>query len=158
MDSQITADNAKMKQAFNLFDRDGDGKISQTELGEVLATVGQKMSDADLRSLIGGSVEGMFTARGGAIDFDTFMQIVTGQIKGGKSEKLGSEITDLQEAFILLDREGKGYIKEAELIKVCEKLGCPLTEEQAAAMVGEALIGYEGKIYYDGLLKILITQ
>jgi len=158
MDSQITADNAKMKQAFNLFDRDGDGKISQTELGEVLATVGQKMSEADLRSLIGGSVEGMFTARGGSIDFDTFMQIVTGQIKGGKSEKLGSEITDLQEAFILLDREGKGYIREAELIKVSEKLGCPLTEEQAAAMVGEALIGYEGKIYYDGLLKILITQ
>ena len=47
---------------------------------------------------------------------------------------------------------------EKELILVCAKLGESLTEEEAAAMVGEALIGYEGKIYYDGLLKILITQ
>lgn len=29
---------------------------------------------------------------------------------------------------------------------------------QAEAMVAEALIGYQGQIYYDGLLKILITQ
>ena len=75
-----------------------------------------------------------------------------GQVKGG------GEITDLQEAFKLLDKQGRGYITEAELIKVCAKLGENMTEEEAANMVGEALIGYEGKIYYDGLLKILITQ
>ena len=76
----------------------------------------------------------------------------TGEIRGT------GEITDLQEAFKLLDKENRGYITETELIKVCEKLGERLTEREAEAMVGEALIGYEGKIYYDGLLKILITQ
>ncbi len=70
----------------------------------------------------------------------------------------GGEITDLQEAFKLLDKDGKGYIGEKELVTVCKKLGEDLTEEEAHAMVNEALIGYEGKIYYDGLLKILITQ
>ena len=45
-----------------------------------------------------------------------------------------------------------------ELVRVCAKLGEDLTIEEANSMVGEALIGYEGKIYYDGLLKILITQ
>jgi hypothetical protein len=29
---------------------------------------------------------------------------------------------------------------------------------QVEEMVSEALIGFEGKIFYDGLLKILITQ
>ena len=201
MDRSLTADEAKMKQAFNLFDRDGDGKISQTELGEVLQTVGKEATPEELRQLIGGSVEGMFTARGGSIDFKTFLDIVvraaiippraiffaasppswhfdvshffsrdphfihvcfslarsrtqTGTIKGEGS----GEITDLQEAFKLLDKGNKGYITETELCKVCEKLGESLTEEEAAEMVGEALIGYEGKIYYDGLLKILITQ
>lgn len=75
-----------------------------------------------------------------------------GDIKGG------NEITDLQEAFKLLDKEGKGYIGASELCMVCKKLGEELTLEEANSMVGEALIGYEGKIYYDGLLKILITQ
>ena len=29
---------------------------------------------------------------------------------------------------------------------------------QAEAMVNEALIGFQSEIFYDGLLKILITQ
>ena len=29
---------------------------------------------------------------------------------------------------------------------------------QVNEMVAEALIGFEGKVFYDGLLKILITQ
>ena len=41
---------------------------------------------------------------------------------------------------------------------MCEKLGESLTEEEAAAMVGEALIGYEGKIYYDGFVKTMISK
>ena len=82
----------------------------------------------------------------------------TGDIRGGKDSELGNEITDLQEAFKLLDKEGKGYIGAPELVRLCKKLGEDLTEEEAESMVGEALIGYTGQIYYDGLLKILITQ
>ena len=37
-------------------------------------------------------------------------------------------------------------------------MGEDLTQEEVADMVGEALIAFDGKIYYDGLLKILITQ
>jgi Ca2+-binding EF-hand superfamily protein len=190
--SALASNKEKMKQAFNLFDRDGDGKISQDELKEVLKTLGRKdTTNAEIRELIGGSIEGMFTARGGSIDFETFISIVVspwisatqdprvaprtlpcprrvadanfsparfclqqGQVKGDSS----GEVTDLAEAFKLLDKRSHGYITENELIKVCEKLGENLTESEANAMVSEALLGYEGKIYYDGLLKILITQ
>ena len=69
-----------------------------------------------------------------------------------------SEITDLQEAFKLLDKENKGYITALELRHICKKLGEDLTEDEANDMVGEALIGFQGEIFYDGLLKILITQ
>lgn len=148
---KFSVSDDKARQVFGLFDRDGDGKISMNELGEVMKSLGADASQAELKAMIGGSVEGMFTARGGAIDFATFKKIIDG-------EKFGDEITDLQEAFKLLDKESKGFIGAKELLKVCKKLGEDLTEEEANAMVGEALIGYEGKIYYDGLLKILITQ
>ena len=67
-----------MKKVFDLFDKDGDGKISQSELQECLKTLsGEKtMTDKDIRDLIGEEVEGMFTQRGGAIDFELFKSIV----------------------------------------------------------------------------------
>jgi calmodulin len=64
----------------------------------------------------------------------------------------------LQEAFRLLDKNGNGYIGALELQFLCKKWGEDLTLEEVDKMVSEALIGYDGKIFYDGLLKILITQ
>ena len=69
-------DEDKMQRAFNLFDKDGDGKISQQELSNVMTTLGKPTSAAELKAMIGGSVEGMFTDRGGAIDYATFKSIV----------------------------------------------------------------------------------
>lgn len=66
----------QMRRAFDLFDRDGDGKISQQELGDVLKTLNRSATEADIKELIGGSVSGMFTARGGSIDFETFKQML----------------------------------------------------------------------------------
>ena len=44
------------------------------------------------------------------------------------------------------------------MILICRKLGEDLSVEEVNNMVSEALIGFNGEIYYDGLLKILITQ
>ena len=75
-ESSAAMDEDKMRRAFNLFDKDGDGKISQQELGEVLKTLGKATSPAELKQMIGGSVEGMFTERGGCIDFATFTALM----------------------------------------------------------------------------------
>jgi len=141
----------RMKAAFNLFDQDGDGYITSDQLKNIFKTLGKAADDSDLKTLIGGNVEGMFTARDGKIDYDTFVSIYNGDIKQ-------EPITDLQEAFKLLDKEGNGHIEAAELRYICRRLGEDLTVEEVEEMVSEALIGFEGKIFYDGLLKILITQ
>ena len=77
----------------------------------------------------------------------------SGEVKTGQQP-----VTDLQEAFKLLDGEGNGWIDAEKLRLICRKLGEELTAEGVHSMVGEALIGFNKEIYYDGLLKILITQ
>lgn len=43
---------AEFKEAFSLFDKDGDGTISSDELGVVMRSLGQNPSDQELDDLI----------------------------------------------------------------------------------------------------------
>lgn len=43
---------AEFKEAFSLFDRDGDGKITSKELGTVMRSLGQNPTEAELREMI----------------------------------------------------------------------------------------------------------
>ena len=52
-------------QVFKLFDKDGDVKISQMELEECPRLLGQEPTEAELKQLIGGGVDGMYTTRDG---------------------------------------------------------------------------------------------
>ena len=126
--AQSAPSNERMKAAFNLFDPDGEGKITQEGLKNVLKTLGKTATDEELRTLIGGDVEGLFTAREGKIDYETFCKIFTGNLK-----KNTDQVTDLQEAFRLIDPEGKGHITVKELQKICKKMGEDLTQEEVRA-------------------------
>lgn len=41
-----------MRTAFNVFDKNGDGKISDTELKEAMLKLGYDMSDKEIREMI----------------------------------------------------------------------------------------------------------
>ena len=43
---------AELKQAFALFDMDGSGEVSTDELGTVLETLGQKVTQEELVQII----------------------------------------------------------------------------------------------------------
>ena len=43
---------AEYREAFYLFDKDGDGSISRWELGTVMRSLGQKPTDAELQAMI----------------------------------------------------------------------------------------------------------
>lgn len=50
---EITAEEREeFQEAFNLFDRDGDGLISTKELGSVLRSLGQTPTEAEVQALI----------------------------------------------------------------------------------------------------------
>ena len=43
---------AELKEAFGLFDKDGDGDISTKELGTVMRSLGQNPSDEELEDMV----------------------------------------------------------------------------------------------------------
>ncbi|ELR21018.1 calmodulin, putative, partial [Acanthamoeba castellanii str. Neff] len=56
---------AEFKEAFSLFDRDGDGKITSKELGTVMRSLGANPTEAELKEMI----KEIDTDNNGTIDF-----------------------------------------------------------------------------------------
>lgn len=47
-----TSMSAEFKEAFSLFDKDGDGTITTKELGTVMRSLGQNPTEAELQDMI----------------------------------------------------------------------------------------------------------
>ncbi len=56
---------AEFKEAFSLFDKDGDGKITSKELGTVMRSLGANPTEAELKEMI----KEVDTDGNGTIDF-----------------------------------------------------------------------------------------
>ena len=53
MSDQLTEEQiAEFKEAFSLFDKDGDGTITTKELGTVMRSLGQNPTEAELMDMI----------------------------------------------------------------------------------------------------------
>ena len=72
MADQLTEEQiAEFKEAFSLFDKDGNGTITTKELGTVMRSLGQNITQAELQDLIN-EVE----ANNRTIDFPEFLTMM----------------------------------------------------------------------------------
>lgn len=65
----------ELRQAFSVFDKDGDGKISAKELDIVMRALGEPVDKQTLELMIA-SVD---TDHNGSIDFEEFKQMMKGK-------------------------------------------------------------------------------
>ena len=60
MADQLTEEQiAEFKEAFSLFDKDGDGTITTKELGTVMRSLGQNPTEAELQDMVNQSNDGI---------------------------------------------------------------------------------------------------
>lgn len=137
-DEQIT----ELREIFRSFDRNKDGSLTQLELGSLLRSLGLKPSPDQLETLI----QKADTNSNGLIEFSEFVGLIAPQLLPEKSPYTEDQLRQL---FKIFDRDGNGYIAEAELAHSMAKLGHPLTAEELTEMIKEADTDGDGKISFQ---------
>ncbi|CAK9180236.1 unnamed protein product [Ilex paraguariensis] len=83
MAEQLTEEQiAEFKEAFSLFDKDGDGCITSKELGTVMRSLGQNPTEAELQDMI----NEVDADQNGTIDFSEFLNLMARKMKGTDSD------------------------------------------------------------------------
>ncbi|WVZ68468.1 hypothetical protein U9M48_017403 [Paspalum notatum var. saurae] len=149
MANQLSEDQvAEFKEAFSLFDKDGDGCITTKELGAVMRSLGQNPTEAELQAMIAEvDADGNRT-----IDLQEFLGLMARKMKDTESEE------ELREAFRVFDKDQNGAISAAELRHVMTNLGEKLSDAEVDEMVREADADGDGHINYDEFVRVMMAK
>lgn len=139
---------AEFKEAFALFDKDSDGKVTTKELGTVMRSLGQNPSESELADMI----NEVDANSDGSIDFPEFLTMMA---KKMKDTDLDAEIA---EAFKVFDRNGDGRISAAELRHVLTSIGEKLSDEDVDQMIREADTNNDGEIDIQEFTQLLASK
>ncbi|XP_030472915.1 calmodulin-like protein 11 [Syzygium oleosum] len=137
----------EFKEAFTLFDKDGDGCITLEELATVIRSLDQNPTEKELQDMI----NEVDADGNGTIEFAEFLNLMANKMKETDAEE------ELKEAFKVFDKDQNGYISESELRHVMINLGEKLTDEEVAQMIREADLDGDGQVNYDEFVKMMMT-
>ncbi|XP_042637560.1 calmodulin-alpha-like [Orycteropus afer afer] len=94
MAHQLTKqETATFKDAFSLFDKDGDGTTTTKELGTIMKAIGQNSTEAEFQDMI----NDVDADSNGTIDFPEFLKMIARKMKDTDSEE------EIRKAFHVFD-------------------------------------------------------
>jgi len=135
------AEIAEFKEAFSLFDRDGDGVVAPTDVPLIMRSLGHNPDDKEIASY--------GTSK---VDFKKFLELAGPKLANvDVSQQLISK-------FQLFDRERNGTINTSELLHVLKNLGDRLSEQDIAELIKAADPQGSGQIVYANFVKLLMTK
>ncbi|CAF1005526.1 unnamed protein product [Adineta steineri] len=142
--SLTTAQLKELKDAFELFDTDRSGKISEKEFGNVFKALNIKINDKQLKQI----VNQIDTDGTGEIEFEEFCRVM------GESFSKKYSQDELRVAFRQFDQDNSGYIQAKELENIMNKMGKHLSKSQIDAMVKSLDTSGDGQISFDEFVQL----
>lgn len=134
------------EEAFNLFDRKREGKISVEEIGDVMRTLGVNPSQAELEK----KLEEADLKKNGKIDLNEFVELFGDEVAEPDNEE------DFIEAFNVFDPDGTGKVNAKELRTMLLSLGEKLSEEETDSILKQVNQDSDGNIDYQEFVKIML--
>ncbi|KAL5216176.1 hypothetical protein ABZP36_007577 [Zizania latifolia] len=154
-----SADTAELARVFELFDRNGDGRITREELEDSLGKLGIPVAADELAAMIA-----RIDANGdGCVDVEEFGELYRAIMSGDKDDGAGAEGEkeeddgDMREAFRVFDANGDGYITVDELGAVLASLGLKQgrTPEECRRMIGQVDRDGDGRVDFHEFLQMM---
>ena len=139
---------SELKEAFQLFDRDGDGTISTDELGIVLRSIGQNPTDKEIEEMIAEVDDD----NNGYCEYDEFLLLMSKKINEGQMDE------EMMEAFKTFDNTGKGWISINDLKRVLKQYNETLSDEDIKLMHSETDNDKDGKINFTDFILMMMAK
>lgn len=138
----------EIREAFNLFDTDGNGTIDPKELKEAMQSLGFEAKNQAIYQLIS-DIDKDGT---GDIDFEEFLDLMTAGISNMESKE------DVLKVFNLFDDDKTGFISLQNLKRVTKDLGEIMTDAELLDMIERADTDQDGLISFDEFYAIMSTK
>ncbi|XP_017766022.1 PREDICTED: caltractin [Eufriesea mexicana] len=134
-----------IKEAFDLFDPDGTGRISTKELKVAIRALGFEPRKEEIKKLIANvDPNGLCT-----LSFEQFLYLMSTKMLEKDTEE------EVLKAFCLFDDDNTGKISFKNLKRVATELGENLTDEELQEMIDEADKDGDGEISQEEFLRIM---
>ncbi|CAH8312138.1 unnamed protein product [Eruca vesicaria subsp. sativa] len=143
-------DPTEIKRVFQMFDKDGDGRITKKELNDSLKNLGIIIPETELWQMI----DKIDVNGDGCVDIEEFGELYK-TIMVEDEDEIGEE--DMKEAFNVFDRNGDGFITVDELKAVLSSLGLKQgkTLEECRKMIIQVDVDGDGRVDYKEFRQMM---
>jgi len=133
----------EVKEAFALYDKNGDGTITTKALISVMRSLGKNPTEDETEDLINEvDLDG-----NGVIDFIEFLEMVA---------KMTQDVDEtIKEAFFIFDADGSGSISTDEFREVMTSQGAKLSSSECNEIINEADRDGDGEINLEEFVNLL---